>query len=61
MTNGDRIRQSTNEELAERMAMDFDCNICPFSGQKRGCDGNCELGALKWLKQEEYGDKNAPD
>lgn len=52
MTSGDRIRQMTDEELAERMAIEMDCNICPLQSDK-GCDGNCELGALMWLKQEE--------
>ena len=55
MTNGDRIRQSTDEELAERMALEMDCNICPLQSDK-GCDGDCELGALMWLKQEVDGD-----
>ena len=53
MTNGDRIRQSTDEELADRMEFGFECIICPFDTKEHNCDGNCKLGALKWLKQEE--------
>ena len=57
MTNGDRIRQSTDEELAERMEFGFECIICPFDKNSPDCGGNCKLGALKWLKQEVDGDE----
>ena len=51
MTNGDRIRHMTDEELVSIVKFWLECNNCPLQND-RGCDGNCELGTLKWLKQE---------
>lgn len=55
MTNGDRIRQMTDEELV--MTLDTDCNRCAKS---ENCEllgdpvgyGICVNGNIEWLKQE---------
>lgn len=53
MTNGDRIRQMTDEELAEMLLLStcyFGCNKCKYHSN---CIGkNCTQAALEWLKQE---------
>jgi hypothetical protein len=52
-TNGDRIRQMTDEELAEMLLLStcyFGCNKCKYHGK---CNGkSCTEAALEWLKQE---------
>lgn len=49
MTNADRIRSMTDEELANCITDDLCDRVChsPLS-----CDGNCEIQVLAWLKQE---------
>lgn len=54
MTNADRIRAMTNEELAE-WECDHSCTLCPIGD----CDGRmgegrkkCKQRWLDWLKQE---------
>ena len=54
MTNGDRIRQMTDEELreflndiADKCSMQ-DCKYCPMNG---ACD-DVPISMRKWLKQE---------
>lgn len=54
MTNADRIRAMTDEELAE-WECDRACGVCPIEG----CEGRMEEGRKKckqrwldWLKQE---------
>lgn len=53
MTNGDRIRQMTDEDLAEIVQFD-DCfgphYKCPGWKQDHNCD--CKECFLMWLKQE---------
>ncbi|MBQ5389865.1 MAG: hypothetical protein IIU58_03055 [Clostridia bacterium] len=59
MTNADRIRQMTDEELVEFL-MNADANICDFCDMKypenclsHSCEGeDCKTEILKWLKQE---------
>ena len=48
-TNGDRIRQMTDEELAKIMRS---CKFCAYLD--KGCqhNGTCTQGFLEWLKQE---------
>ena len=48
MTNGDRIRQMTDEELADIMR----CNQCIYQGMPECERNDCEYGILAWLKQE---------
>ena len=57
MTNGDRIRQMTDEELAKMLTAhmelkefhDFNCHVC----QVHIGDCNCEKNCFTWLKKEE--------
>lgn len=49
-TNGDRIRQMTDEELAEIVRFVLDCEDCTFHGNN-GCSGDCYTGAISWLKK----------
>lgn len=49
MTNADKMRQMTDEELAHLIAGDW-CELvnCP----DLVCEGQCEERVLAWLKQE---------
>lgn len=53
MTNGDRIRQMSNEELAKWIDKKFDlhvaCNICA----NHLCEGDCLEGIKAYLESEE--------
>lgn len=48
MTNGDRIRAMTDEELADFL----DGFLCYQVGECRAEDIDCQECRLKWLKQE---------
>lgn len=53
MTNGDRIRAMSDEELAKMMthgAGEFDCYECRRT-EDEPCDSNCEERCLEWLKK----------
>lgn len=58
MTNGDRIRQMTDEQLANFL-IEADMNICDFCASQHAksplvCEQqDCTKGILEWLKQEE--------
>ena len=50
-TNGDRIRQMTDEELAEFLDELSGCRLC--DGYKRGiCNNDCLKGHVAWLRKE---------
>lgn len=52
MTNADRIRAMTDEELAEWMAINTDCFYCKIK-DKNICsldEGTCTEEWLSWLK-----------
>lgn len=52
LTNGDRIRQMTDEELA-RFLRNFDmCIVCQVKCTK---EYPCNKGIMEWLKQEVRG------
>lgn len=51
ITNADRIRSMTDEELAEFIGDDLMYNICP-SDCFEDPDRPCKVCALAWLKQE---------
>ena len=51
-TNADKIRQMTDEELAERFAPHMLCRICPKTLRIYCTKEDCIKYALKWLKQE---------
>lgn len=51
ITNADRIRSMSDEELCEMLTMGtggFDCGTCRDSNE---CDRECELHCAEWLKQ----------
>ena len=54
MTNGDKIRGMTDEELAEMLDI-YDveevCEHCAHHGDL-ACHNKCYAGILAWLKQE---------
>ena len=51
ITNADRIRAMTDEDLAEFIGDDLMYNICP-SDCFEDPDRPCKVCALAWLKQE---------
>lgn len=55
-TNADRIRQMTDEELAEWLDLHGECNQCVYHPTQ--CKTECNEGHLKWLKQEVSYDAN---
>jgi hypothetical protein len=60
-SNADRIRQMTDEELAEWLLgeANYSCNICIRQNEKSSCyDYSCEECVAKWLKQEVSEDAN---
>lgn len=58
MTNGDKIRQMTDAELADILCF-ADCETgkvkCPAINNQH-CNGDCCGHFLRWLKQEVRGD-----
>lgn len=65
VTNADRIRAMTDEELAAHLVdIGFDCHLCsehrrldnePLLRNEK-CDEKCEKHCLDWLKQPAEGD-----
>lgn len=51
LTNADRIRSMTDEELAEWLAKYERNTVCPNFGA-HDCQESCEQCWLDWLKQE---------
>lgn len=58
MTNGDKVRSMTDEQLAERFGFE-ECRdsrygyICPaFQSNDVSCGGECRQNFLMWLKKE---------
>ena len=51
MTNGDMLRQMTDEELAG--VLSGQCACCGYQYESCGTDFSlCDRGVLKWIKQE---------
>ena len=50
VTNADRIRAMTDEELAEKLATYVRCDMCPR--WPATCEEKCTKYWLDWLKQE---------
>lgn len=53
MTNADRIRAMSDEELAHLLTTghgNFDCSVCKI-GDQRKCDMECGERCLAWLQQ----------
>lgn len=64
MTNGDRIRQMTDEELAHWLndEANYTCNICTRQNAKSSCYGHkCEKYVAKWLKKEVKNERRQED
>lgn len=57
MTNGDRIRQMSNEELAKLFIRKDKCFFCLYghngTALKGLCDWKCEEGIKAYLESEE--------
>lgn len=53
MTNGDKIRAMTDEELEKWLDGIAGCFVCTYMGCKEFCSSSiCVKNKLKWLKQE---------
>ena len=52
ITNADRIRSMSDEELADFITDDMCGLIC---GDPLACEGQCKQKMLDWLKEEEKG------
>lgn len=57
ITNADRIRSMTDEELAKYLIklteVIHTCDLCkPLYKENKSCDCHCEAGVLRWLKME---------
>lgn len=53
MTNGDRLRAMSDEELAEMMVFGagaFGCGVCREPSSEE-CDLNCDERCLEWLRK----------
>lgn len=49
MTNGEKIRAMTDEELAKRLR----CDSCLYQDMKSECESSdCDYGILAWLRKE---------
>jgi len=57
LTNADRIRSMTDEELAELWWERVDCGECPVHKECKLTGQDCKRLALDWLKQEVEDDK----
>lgn len=54
MTNGDRIRQMKDEEIADMLNVYEVVEICEYCANRGSTciGGSCYYGILEWLKQE---------
>ena len=53
MTNGDRIRKMTNEEIAKNKVSNQFCNLCALKDNCNKHYDTCYNKWIKWLDQEE--------
>lgn len=51
-TNGDRIRQMTDEELAEVISGLGDCDTCYLYHRRCSLNTSCKDAVLEWLRKE---------
>ena len=53
VSNADRIRKTTDEELAKMLAYNYDFyeEICGSDERTRVCDNDCVACTLEWLRQ----------
>lgn len=59
MTNGDKIRSMTDEELAEFIAQRRTCDTCCSELTRCITTANCKGGVLTWLRKEVSEDAGA--
>lgn len=55
MTNTDKIRRMTDEELAEylyNVGFGFDCELCCSQADEDCAGRGCEKSILEWLRKE---------
>ena len=52
MTNADRIRQMTDEELAKMIEQDSICDMCSAYCDAYQTPEDCVRNVIAWLKQE---------
>ena len=52
MTNGDKIRQMSNEELAEWIDKKFELHVACHICADVSCEGNCIDGIKAYLEME---------
>ena len=53
MTNAEKIRRMTDEELADFLMCYVEpCNLCAWRKECDKHDGGCEDGRLAWLQKE---------
>ena len=53
MTNADKIRSMSDEELAEFIGNNDDCECCAFGFGDDDCNKiACKIGVTLWLKKE---------
>lgn len=54
MTNGDKIRSMSNEELWHFLnkVVSDECSVCAFKDNPIKCNRNCNIGFLEWCEQE---------
>lgn len=51
VTNADRIRAMSDEELAKALLTAFSCDDCKFGKEPPKCDDLCRENCVEWLKQ----------
>lgn len=52
MTNADKIRAMTDEELANWLCVHMDCYNCEAEAGNGACEDYCRAVLLEWLRQE---------
>ena len=52
MTNGDRIRQMSNEELAGEFFNKLPCQMCEFKSEPNCSVSSCKTGIKAYLESE---------
>ena len=52
MTNFERIKAMSIEELAKELAKDSACEFCKMFDEQTCMEITCEQGIIKWLESE---------
>ena len=59
MTNAERIRNMTDEELAKMIEQDSICDMCSAYCDAYQTPEDCVRNVIAWLKQEVSDERNA--